>query len=85
MSIAGGFFSILIYKAVQATRMKRRLGGLPKGEGRAVDDLRPDKTGYVVVEGEYWKAKSREPIPAGSRVQVTGAEGNILTVEKKQS
>jgi membrane-bound serine protease (ClpP class) len=65
--------------------MKRRLGGLPKGEGRAVDDLGPDKPGYVVVEGEYWKAKSGEPIPSGSRVQVTGAEGKILTVEKKES
>jgi len=85
MSVAGGFFSILVYKAVQATRMKRRLGGLPKGEGRAVDDLGPDKLGYVVVEGEYWKAKSREPVPSGSRVQVTGAEGKILTVEKKES
>jgi len=56
-----------------------------KGRGRAVDDLGPDKTGYVVVEGEYWKAKSREPISAGSRVQVTSAEGKILTVEKKES
>jgi len=85
MAVVGGFFSVLMYKAVQATRMKRRLEALPKGEGRAVDDLGPDKLGYVVIEGEYWKAKSKHPILSGSRVKVTGAEGKILTVEKKES
>ncbi|MBI4258189.1 MAG: nodulation protein NfeD, partial [Thaumarchaeota archaeon] len=82
--MAGGFFGFLIYKAVAAKRLKRVLGELPKGEGRAVDDLGPDKLGYVVIKGEYWKAKTVENIPTGTRVVSTGSEEGVLIVKASE-
>ncbi len=77
----GGFFGIVVYKVARAVRLKRHLEPIPKGEGHSVDDLSPDRVGFVVIGGEYWRAKARSTILAGSRVQVIGSEGRILIVE----
>ncbi|MBW9140828.1 MAG: NfeD family protein [Candidatus Aramenus sp.] len=50
--------------------------------GKAVDDLAPNKPGYVLIEGEYWQAVSNEPISAGEPVIVVGKQGFILVVKK---
>jgi len=81
--ILGGFFGILMFKIVKARR-KKPYEFLPVGKvGRAIDDLSPGKPGFVVVEGEYWKAVSDEEIPKGSEVVVVGVEGAILRVKRK--
>ena len=42
----------------------------------------PDSTkGKVQVRGEVWSARSRTPIPAGTRVKVVGGEGVCIWVE----
>ncbi len=39
--------------------------------------------GEVRIEGEGWRARSPVPIPAGTRIEVTGREGNlVLTVHR---
>lgn len=40
--------------------------------------------GSVQVVGELWSARSKDPIPAGSLVQVIGREGFVLIIEKEQ-
>jgi membrane-bound serine protease (ClpP class) len=47
--------------------------------GVASSALEPD--GMVFVRGEYWKAVTSAPLPAGTRVRVTAIEGLRLTVE----
>jgi membrane protein implicated in regulation of membrane protease activity len=37
-------------------------------------------TGRVTVGGEDWAARSKEPISAGTKVQVSGADGIVLEV-----
>ncbi len=84
VALLAAFFSFMIYKAYKAMRVKRKLKPHPEGIGRAVDDLTPDKGGYVIVEGEYWKAKSKEgKIPSGSKVEVVGYEDGVLIVRKR--
>lgn len=81
--ILGGFFGILMFKVIKVRR-KKPYEFLPTGKvGRALDDLGPGKTGFVMVEGEYWKATSDEEIPKGSEVVVVGVEGVVLRVKKK--
>lgn len=77
----GGFFGFMVYKAALAIRLRRTMEAVPRGEGRAVDDLSPDKTGFVVVGGEYWRARSKVPISAGTRIRMVGLDGKILLVE----
>jgi membrane-bound serine protease (ClpP class) len=76
-----GLFGFLMYKAYKATKIKRVITKYPTGKGRAVDDISPDKAGYVVIGGEYWKAKSTAPIKAGSAVKAVGDINGILSVE----
>ena len=49
-------------------------------EGHALAPIRPDLAGQVRVRGEIWRASSPDPIPAGTRVRVTGLEGLTLHV-----
>ena len=39
-------------------------------------------TGRVNVSGEDWAARSAEPIPAGTKVTVVGADGIVLEVTR---
>ena len=76
-----GLFGFLMYKAYKATKIKRVITKYPTGKGRAVDDISPDKAGYVVIGGEYWKAKSTVHIKAGGTVKAVGDISGILSVE----
>ncbi|MEM1603736.1 MAG: NfeD family protein [Zestosphaera sp.] len=81
--ILGGFFGILMFKVIKVRR-KKPYEFLPTGKvGKAIDDLSPGKPGFVIVEGEYWKAVSDEEIPKGSEVVVVSVEGAILRVKRK--
>ncbi|MEM4593923.1 MAG: NfeD family protein [Zestosphaera sp.] len=81
--ILGGFFGILMFKVIKVRR-KKPYEFLPTGKvGKAIDDLSPGKPGFVIIEGEYWKAVSDEEIPKGSEVVVVSVEGAILKVKKK--
>ncbi len=53
--------------------------GLVREEGEALTDVGPDG-GDVFIHGEYWKARSTEPIPRGARVRVAAVDGLVLTV-----
>ncbi|MEM0014293.1 MAG: NfeD family protein [Zestosphaera sp.] len=82
--VLGSFFGIVLFKVIRVRR-KRPYEFLPVGKvGRALDDLRPGGTGFVVVEGEYWRATSDDEIPKGSEVIVVGLEGSTLKVKKRQ-
>jgi membrane-bound serine protease (ClpP class) len=53
-----------------------RMIGLP---GKAVNDIA--REGRVMVQGEYWWARTHTPIAAGENVRVTGIDGMWLEVE----
>ncbi|MEM2630671.1 MAG: NfeD family protein, partial [Candidatus Bathyarchaeia archaeon] len=50
-----------------------------------IEDLTPEKIGFVIYKGEYWRAKSKSFIKTGSKALIIGKEGPILIVEPKQS
>ncbi len=82
--VLGSIMGFILYKVIQAKRkpptLKLDLLGV---EGKAIDPLGPGKIGFVLVMGEYWRAKSDEEIKPGERVIVVGKEGTILIVKKK--
>ena len=47
--------------------------------GKALTDI--EREGRVMVQGEYWWARTRTAILAGENVRVTGIDGMILEVE----
>ncbi len=82
----GGFFGVFtgyaVYKIIQVRRRKPIVWTIIGSRGRAVDDIGEDTPGFVIVEGEYWKAISKGGvIPKGSEIIVVGKEGPLLIVE----
>ncbi len=79
----GGFMGFALYKVIKARRMPPKIKPIPTGlVGKALDDIGPGKPGFVLINGEYWKAISDEEIPRGSRVIVLEKSGSYLKVEK---
>jgi membrane-bound serine protease (ClpP class) len=72
----------IVYKVVQAKRRRVELFELVGKVGRAVDRIPAGATGFVVVEGEYWRATSLEDVDAGSPVIVVERRDGILVVRK---
>lgn len=82
--VLGVFFGLVLFKIVEAKKQKA-VEFTPRGKaGRAVDDIYPGGIGFVVVEGEYWRATSREYIEKNTEVIVEEVdERGILVVRKK--
>jgi len=70
----------LVRLALRARRMKARLGAdaLVGSEASAMEPLAPE--GHVLVEGEIWRAVASEPVPAGTKLRVTGHQQYLLNV-----
>jgi membrane-bound serine protease (ClpP class) len=72
----------LVRLVVQAQRRRAQTGreGLVAQRGRAETALSPE--GWVVVQGERWRARAAEPVAAGDAVVVEAVEGLLLRVRK---
>ncbi|ARM74974.1 NfeD family protein [Acidianus manzaensis] len=79
-----GFLSYRMFYVIIKTR-KRNLYSYVGKSGKAVDDIKAGHTGYVIVEGEYWKAIAKEDIASGDEVTVIGMQDLNLIVKKKSN
>lgn len=77
-----GFFVVAVTKSLAVHRRRPTTGieGLIGVEGMAESGIAPE--GKVLIRGEYWDARSDEPISAGSRVTVEEVEGMRLKVKR---
>jgi len=76
------FVVALVRLVVQAQRRRAQTGaeGLVGRPGEAETDLDPE--GWVLVQGERWRARSGEPLRRGEKVEVVSMEGLLLRVRK---
>lgn len=77
-------FMIIVYKAVKVWKKKPIYHPVPKeAQGRAMERIEPGKEGFIIVEGEYWRARNigERTIEEGEKVRVKGKEGPLLLVE----
>jgi membrane-bound serine protease (ClpP class) len=80
--VASGFFIVVIWLAVKAQMRKHFTGteAMIGAEAEAATDIADE--GKVFLEGEYWKAISKEPVKKGAKVKVVKVEGLSLIVEE---
>jgi membrane-bound serine protease (ClpP class) len=80
--VFAAFTIALVRLVVQAQRRKAQTGreGLVAQRGQAESDLAPE--GWVLVQGERWRARSTERVAAGETVVVEAVEGLLLRVRK---
>jgi membrane-bound serine protease (ClpP class) len=80
--LVAGFFVVVSTLAFRAYRSRPKGGvdGLIGEVGLVKEPIDPE--GLIFVHGEYWRAKSRDPIEEGERVEVESADGLILRVKR---
>jgi membrane-bound serine protease (ClpP class) len=76
------FTIALVRLVIQAQRRQPQTGaeGLVGRRGEAETDLDPE--GWVVVQGERWRASAPERVSRGERVEIQSVEGLLLRVRK---
>jgi membrane-bound serine protease (ClpP class) len=80
------FSTISLYKILQAKRMKPKLyiSGMIGQECITLDEISPEKPGFILCQGEYWIAQStEEKIEKGEKVIVIDKKGPTLIVKRK--
>lgn len=83
--LIAAFFSFVLYKVLKISRKKPAIGTMEGEEAETLDDITPNKLGFVKYKGEYWLAKSKEGrIPARRKVKILERDGNILVVSLKK-
>jgi len=80
------FFAFVLGAGLRAQRLPVRVGreALPGASGEALTIIGPD-SGWAIVDGETWHARSDEPVERGQEVIVTAVEGLILRVKPAQT
>jgi membrane-bound serine protease (ClpP class) len=80
--VFAAFTIALVRLVLQAQRRRAQTGreGFVAQAGRAETDIAPE--GWVVVQGERWRARAAEPVAAGETVVVEAVEGLLLRVRK---
>ncbi len=73
------FVSALVFKS-QISKSRSGSEGLVGETGIVKTDIIPE--GKVFVHGELWKAISKNPIRAGTKVKVVKVEGLVVEVEQ---
>jgi membrane-bound serine protease (ClpP class) len=81
--ILGAFLAFAVYK-IARIRFAPPAIGLIVGEDAEVLD-RLDPLGYVLFQGEYWRAESDEVVEKGEKVVIVAKDGTLLKVKRKTS
>ncbi|MDD1752363.1 MAG: nodulation protein NfeD [Methanotrichaceae archaeon] len=79
--ILGGFLAFALYKVASIRFWPPASGKIIGEEAEAIDRL--DPLGYVLFQGEYWKAETDSIIEPGETVVIIGKKGAVLKVKRK--
>jgi membrane-bound serine protease (ClpP class) len=79
--ILGAFLAFAIYKVTRARFAPPVLGHVVGEEAQAIDRL--DREGYVLFQGEYWRAEAEDTVEKGEMVVITGKDGARLKVKRR--
>ena len=75
------FSALVLYKILKAKKKWPATLKFIGGVGRTIDEISPEKVGFVRFHGEYWKARSDTNIKPNHKVKVLAKEGLTLIVE----
>jgi len=79
----GGFTGFVLYKVIAVRKKPPHIKGSLVGSlGKAVDDIESGKTGFILINGEYWRALALEDVKRGDKVVVVDKEGPIVKIRK---
>ena len=83
-----GLMALITYKVWKVKKRKPQQFVLQSEEGVALDSISTNRIGFVIVGGEYWRAKisrGEDEINKGDKIKVVGKESDLLIVEHLQN
>ncbi len=85
MAISGGLLALILFALIGSRSHGPMLGGdaIKKREG-VVDDW-DGKEGWVIVEGERWRARADKPLTPGDKIRVVEVDGLVLVVKQMKA
>lgn len=85
IAVAGAFLALIFFAIVGSRSHGPMIGAeaIRRREG-VVDDWN-GKEGWVIVEGERWRARSDRPLSPGDRVKVVEIDGLVLVVRQAKA
>jgi membrane-bound serine protease (ClpP class) len=75
------FFAFLLYKILQIRKKKPSLGKFIGEQAVAIEQINPNKPGFVRFKGEYWQAKSDTVIETNTKVVIVEKDETTLIVK----
>ncbi|EMR75465.1 membrane-bound serine protease (ClpP class) [Thermoplasmatales archaeon SCGC AB-540-F20] len=84
IGLLAAFFVFLLYKILQIRQKKTRVGTFIGERAKTIDQITPDKPGYVRFKGEYWQAKSDTTIEPNTKVIISGKDESTLIVKPRE-
>ncbi|MEM0380984.1 MAG: nodulation protein NfeD [Desulfurococcaceae archaeon] len=79
----GLFMSFVVYKVIKIRKQPLKIKTSVEGYiGKAIDNIPRGGTGFIIINGEYWRAIGLEDISIGDKVIVVGKNGYMLKVRK---
>jgi membrane-bound serine protease (ClpP class) len=79
----GAFTAFVVYKIVKVRKKKPFEWKLEGQRGKAIDRITPETEGFVKIQGEYWRARSKSSnVEPGDDIIIVMKEGPVLIVER---
>ena len=75
------FFAFLLYKVLQIRKKKSPIGRFTGEKAVTIEQITPEKKGFVRYNGEYWQAKSDVVIEPNTKVVIIEKDETTLIVK----
>ncbi len=85
LAIAGGLLALILFAVVGSRSHGPLIGAEAIRRREGVVDEWNGKEGWVIVEGERWRARSDRPLEAGDKVRVVEVDGLVLVVKQAKA
>jgi membrane-bound serine protease (ClpP class) len=82
---AAAVLVLIIYKLHESAKQKSTALQFAGQIAVAVDEIGPGKLGFVLFQGEHWKATAHQTIAPKQKVRIVSREGLTLIVEPLDS
>jgi membrane-bound serine protease (ClpP class) len=85
LAIAGGFLALILFALVGSRSHGPMIGAEAIRKREGVVDEWDGKEGWVIVEGERWRARADKPLSPGDKIRVLEVDGLVLVVKQAKA
>lgn len=85
LAIAGGLLALILFAVVGSRSHGPLIGSEAIRRREGVVDEWDGREGWVIVEGERWRARSDKPLTPGEKVRVVEVDGLVLVVKQAKA